>query len=165
MRRFALLVLGVVALVVGSLYVRHLVTDEPAPEPSPPSQVDKVITFCSVPANRDNPLCKVDPHDPDAVRDAVRDAIARQTQGPQVIERERITDRVGDHSDSDSDSDARNTRVIPPPPSPARTQTPRPTPRPTTQRPPLMPDLQIPELPPVPQVKPPSVQLPPLPLP
>lgn len=155
-RRFALLIVAIVALSALAWWLVDDSASAPAPKPKP-SQVDKIIEFCSKPTNADAPLCTIDAKDPDAVKNAVKDALTRQTTGPQIIERERITDSDSD----DSDSDAPDVRVVAPTPAPtAAPSTPTPT---RTTQPPLVRDIEIPELPAVPEVQIPD--LPPLPLP
>lgn len=116
------------------------------PEPREPSEAEKIIEFCSDLAHKANPLCTVEnPEDPEAVRDAVQDAIERQTIGPQIIERETIRDR-----DDDDGSDSRpQVNVTVPRDKPQSTPTlpppRRPTPAPTTTQPPLV--IEIPEVP------------------
>lgn len=119
-----------------------------------PSEAERIIAYCKAQENRESPLCRVDPNDPDAVRDAVRDTIERQTTGPQIIERERVVEDDDDDSDT---SDSPDVRVIVPtarPTTPPRSSAPRPTPRPSL----------LPELPEVPEVPmPPNLDLPLLP--
>lgn len=74
--------------------------------------------------------------------------------GPQIIERERITER-----DDDSDDDPPDVRVIVPRPAPTTARpTPRPTPSPTRTQAPILPDIEFPGIPAVP------VEIPDLPL-
>lgn len=140
-RLFVVLVLGVLALSVGAWYVNDEFT-QPEPKPTPsasptPSQADRLMAFCGKPANRDNALCKVDPNDPEAVRDAV-ERIVEQSP-PLIIERERDND--------DDGSDQPDVNVIVPR---ATTAAPRPTPTPSrTTAPPLLP-IEIPAVPEVP---------------
>lgn len=143
MRRFALLIGAVVVLSGLAWWFVADSQPEPVSKPTPPSQVDKIIAFCAKPANESNPLCTVEPGDSDAVRDAVMDAIERQTTGPQIIE--RVTER-----DDDDDSDSPDVRVIVPSTAPtSRPATPAPAPSRTTQ-PPILPDIDIPAVPQVP---------------
>lgn len=152
MRRLALLLAGIVAFC--ALVTWGLVNDE---EPEKPTEADKIIEFCSKPDNADAPLCTVDPGDSNAVEQVIEDAIERQTTGPQIIDRERTIERV-----EDDDDDPPRVRTVTPRPSPAPTrQAPRtPAPSPTT-RPPLSPDIEIPNVPDVPEI--PDVGLPLLP--
>jgi hypothetical protein len=136
-RRFALLIAGVVALsALAWWYVDDSEPAKPAPKSTPtPSQVDKLIAFCKDPAHLANPLCKVDPNDPAAVADAVRDAEAR------IVERERIVE-----SDDDDDAEAPDVNVSVPRSDP--TQAPSsPAPTTATTRPPIVQPIEIPDLP------------------
>jgi hypothetical protein len=149
-RRYALLVVGVVALSGLSWWAVDQTEPEPAPRPTPPSQVDTLIAFCAKPGRDDNPLCKVDPSDPEAVDRAIREAVP----GSRIIERERLVE-----GDDDDEQRAPDVRVIVPTARPtSRPSTPAPT---QTTRPPLA---EIPELPVVPEVEVPDLPLP-LPLP
>jgi hypothetical protein len=154
-RRFAVLVAGVVALSVGAWYVNdELTAPELKPRPSatatppPSSQADRLMAFCDKAANRANPLCKVDPNDPEAVRDAV-ERIVEQAPSTRIIERE-----------VDDDDEAPDVNVSVPQQSP-QTTTPSPTPSATT-RPPLVP-IEIPALPTPPPLEVPDLGLPLLP--
>jgi hypothetical protein len=146
-RRFVVLVAGVLALSVAAWYVNSEPDVEPEPRPPTaakptPSQADRLMAFCGKAANRTNPLCKVDPNDPEAVKDAVERIVQ---QAPQVIERERL---VRDDEDDDGD-ESPDVNVIMPRPSPAATR--RPTPTRTTEPPPLVP-IEIPQIPATPDV-------------
>lgn len=121
-----------------------------------PSQAERIMEFCREKGNADSPLCSVDPEDDEAVTDAVRDAIARQTSGPQIIERDREIVRGTD----DDDDDAPPRVEVNVPASGSSTQQPSPTPAPTT-RPPMIPEVNIPEVPDVPEI--PNLGLPLLP--
>jgi hypothetical protein len=117
-----------------------------------PTQAEQIIAFCSSAANKESPLCKVDPDEPNEIRDAVRDIVSRQA--PQVVERERIVERSDD--DDDDEPAPRVTINVPRQPQPAQTTR---SPAPTT-RPPLIPEVKVPE---IPEVKVPNLDLPLLP--
>lgn len=119
-----------------------------------PTEAERIIAYCSDADHKTSPLCSVDPDDSDAVRDAVRDAVARQQSGPQIIERERITER-----DSDEDDDQPAPRVTVVVPRQPATTPPRPAPTRTPTRPPMIPEIRAPELP----VEVPNLNLPLLP--
>lgn len=154
MRRFALLIVGILALSVTAWYVNdEFAEPEPKPRPTPtssptPSQADRLMAFCDKPANKANALCKVDPNDPEAVRDAV-ERIVEQAPSTRIIERE-----------VDDDDEAPDVNVSVPQQSP-QTTTPSPTPSATT-RPPLVP-IEIPALPTPPPLEVPDLGLPLLP--
>jgi hypothetical protein len=155
MRRFAVLVVGVVALSVGAWYVNdEYVEPEPLPRPTatmtppPPSQADRLMAFCDKAANRANALCKVDPNDPEAVKDAVERIVEQAS--PRIIERD---------SDDDDDDNPPDVNVVVPR-SESSTQQPQPTSEPTPA-PPQLP-IEIPQIPAMP-VEVPDIPLPLLP--
>lgn len=134
--RFGVLVVGVIVLSVLWWWAR---TNEPT-EVREPSQAERIIEYCSVTINRSSPLCHIpDPTNTAEVEDTVREIIR---DNPRVVERVR---------EGDDDDDSSDTRVIVVP-----TQTPRPRPArttpppPATTRPPLSPDIEIPNPPDLP---------------
>lgn len=143
--------IGVVAtiliLVAVALSVGMNSTDKPIDRPKrQPTEAERIIAYCKDTDNKKSPLCTVDPEDPAAVRDAVRQILERQTTGPQVIERERETVRVADEDDDTPRVEVNVPRSEPTsqPSSPQPTQPPMMIPE--------IPDLPIPEVPDVPNV-------------
>lgn len=126
-----LLFIGVVAWNAGRQSVE-------VPEVRQPTEADRIISFCSQAVNKASPLCRVDPEAPEDVRGAVREIVERQS--PQIIER-RETIR----EDKDDDEAAPPEIEVNVPPPSAAPQQPSPTPT-RTQRP-LLPEVEVPELP------------------
>jgi hypothetical protein len=134
MRRFALLIAGVLALSGLAWYL-----DE---EPKPPVVIQ-----------RPSPQPTMPPRNP--LRDAVRDAVTNAP--PQIIERETVRERA---SDDDDDGDQPDVRVV----VPRSTQRPTPAaPAPSRTTPPPRLPIEIPALPAPPEVKVPNPGLPLLP--
>lgn len=153
MARFAVLLVGVVALTCLWMVFRD--------EDEAPTQADRIIAYCQDKVNRSSPLCRVDPDDDDAVKDAVEDLLRqnRATPSPRVIERNNtIRENSGDDEDDDNDDGKEPAPdavvVVPRQTDPPRaTQSPpSPTPRPVNPVPELpdveeLPDLGLPLLP------------------
>lgn len=138
MPRYAVLIVGIICLAGLATWwlVSDNYVDEPKrPERAEPTQADRIIQFCTIPVNRANPLCSVDPDDPEAVDKAVRDAVERRTDSERIIERQ-----------SDDDDDGSNTNIVIPRENPPQSSTPSPTPEPTSEAPPILP-IEIPEVP------------------
>lgn len=154
-RRFALLIIGILAISVLTWYVNDQFSAEPVPPTPRPaatpstSQADRLMAFCDKARNQDNALCHVDPDDSEAVRDAVERIIERSS--PQIIERE------GDDDDDDPPPDV---RIVVPPSGPTRAPA-SPTPTRTTP-PPIGREIVIPELPIPPEIGDLIPELPPL---
>lgn len=145
MPRYAVLIVGIICL--AGLATWWLVSDNYVDEPKPkaePTQADRIIQFCTVRANRANPLCSVDPKDPEQVEQAVKDAVERRTDSERIIE--RLTD---------DDDDSSDTNIVIPRDNPPSSSAPSPSPEPA---PPLVP-IEIPEIP-----NPPDIPIPDLPL-
>lgn len=135
MPRFVVLIVGIVALAGLATWwlVSDNYVDEPKrPERAEPTQADRIIEFCTIPANRTNPLCSINPKDPEQVDEAVRDAVERR-----IIERQ-----------SDDDDDSSDTNIVIPRDNDDDPSLPSPTPSPEPA-PPLVP-IEIPEVPEVP---------------
>lgn len=124
-----LLFIGVVAWNAGRQSVE-------VPEVRQPTEADRIISFCSQAVNKASPLCRVDPEAPEDVRGAVREIVERQI--PQIIER-RETIR-----EDDDEAAPPEIEVNVPPPSAAPQQ---PSPTPTRTQRPLLPEVEVPELP------------------
>lgn len=140
--------IGVVATILMLVAVALSVGMNSAEKPKEkhqPTEAERIIAYCKDTDNKKSPLCTVDPEDPAAVRDAVRQIIERQTTGPQVIERERETVRV----DDDDDIPQRVEVNVPRSEPTSQTSSPQPTQPPMVI--PEVPDV-IPEAPDVPNV-------------
>lgn len=112
-----------------------------------PTEAEQIIAFCKAPEHKSSPLCKVDPQDPEDVRGAVRDILEQRTTGPQIIERERVTEK----DDDDGNSTPRVEVNVP-----RENPTPQPTSAPLATQRPLVPEVvPIPSLP-----SPPNLDLP-----
>jgi hypothetical protein len=148
MARFAVLLVGVIALTCLWMLFRD--------EDEEPTQADRIIAYCQDRVNRSSPLCRIDPDDKDAVKDAVEDLLRRNTTTPppRVIERNNTIRENRDSSD-DEDDDETAPRVQVNVPRQTNPPSRTPTTRPPTSTPsprPLLPEPDLPDLPDPPEL-------------